>query len=946
MIASFFKPKWQHPKAEKRIKAVSKMRPANEKKLAILSQLALKDSDERVRVAATEKLTNLNLLIKISKNDPSEITRDQALHNISKNLLSHDSPDLSEKLNVLKSLSDINFLSHIALNSNDKELREQAISQLNDSQSLLTIAEKSQRASIRALAAARISCADALEQLNKFARNKDNGVYKITRDKLQSIKDQEKQEELLQESLNKFLEAVQHHSTTEYFPLYTAKLNALEAEWKDLSAHANQQQSVLLQQGLNHCHSIVAAQEAKEKVAAEASAAKAKAEAEKNNALADISALKESTLNYLPEKAQIENIERSLNSACQHWEHFKHHASGTECSRFDKTQAQLENLLHCFQIYLESLNEIKKLTATLKSDLNENQDISALHQKARQLVNKLSWPKGQAKPSELLSLEEVVADADQQLKRQNQQTQQLRTELQNLLQELETSIQQGEIRSADKQIKRVEQLSKRMNGCMPSTLEARIKILNSELHEIKDWQSYAVTPKKEALCTEMEALISSDLPVQERASKIRKVQKEWKALDSTDANHSQKLWKRFKQASDEAYAPCDKFFSEQKEVRSQNFQLREQLCQQLATRCSASEEVISDWKAYEEDIKKIKQEWRSFSPVDRSPGKKLQAQFDELLKQLEAPLKDFYECNAKTKRELVNRSKELLESEITQQTTDATKELQQQWKDTGQAPRNQERRLWSQFRENCNQIFERFYANKPKFDVNSTQILESLFSEMENALDSAPNISLLEQRAQQAENLLQELQTHNAEVVQPFAVRLKRINHFIEEQKSSLIKFQKAPYQSLANKSQLCDQLEHALLDGDNDAIESVINAWQQDKDQQTALEQEISLRFNTLVMLTQEPDELENIIYDQEQRLRHLCIRLEIASSAPSPAEDQALRMEYQMSRLEQALDRQDKTFDLGEIKQLEFEWMCVPFARHFDELYDRFEEQLSQVL
>lgn len=946
MLASFFKPKWQHPKAEKRVKAVSKMRASSEKKLAILSKLALEDSDERVRVVATEKLSNLDLLIKISKSDSSEITRDQALHNISKILLSSDGPNIDEKLNVLNSLTNSAFLSHIALNSNDKELREQAIEQLEDSHALLTIAEKSQRASIRALAAERITCPEALEQLNKFARNKDNGVYKITRDKLQQLKDEEKELALINENVNKLLEAIQLHSSAEYFPLYAAKLSALENEWSELSSKVDGKQCSLFTKYVDICKLTIAKEDAKEKALFEAAAAKEQAIADKNHTLKEFTALKQASQNFLPEQDQIENLEKQLSRISRQWERNKSVAAKGDIALFDKTNAQLGNLCHCFRIYMEQIEEIKTLTSTLKALEGNDAQLASAQQKGIQITSKLSWPKEQAKPSELISLEEALNEANLQLKKQNEHSRQLRDELTQLLGELEDAIKKGEIRNADKKIKRAEQLSKRMNGSLTSALENRMKTLNSELQEIRDWQSYAVTPKKEALCDEMEALVNSELPVQERASKIRKVQKEWKALDATDANHSQKLWKRFKQASDQAYAPCDQYFSEQKEVRAKNLQLREQLCQQLEVRCAKQDTVISDWKAYEEEIKQIKQEWRSYSPVDRSPGKKLQSQFDALIAQLDAPLKDFRDCNAKIKKALLEETKALLETEISFESTEKAKALQKQWKETGQAPRNQERRLWSQFRENCNQIFEAYYANKAKLDNNSIKNLEELVLELEEAIESASQLSFIEQRTTQATNLLNALKKLDSKASQGFETRLESITDFVNGQQQKLSRFNKEPYLSLSRKAQLCDQLEYALIDGDNGAAETAIEGWQAEQNHPSALAENISSRFSTLLLLTEDPDELENIIHEQELKLRELCIRLEIATSTPTPIEDQALRMEYQMSRLQQALDSQEKAFDLAEIKQLEFEWMCVPFANHFEELHDRFDQLLRQIL
>lgn len=143
MLARFLKPNWQHPKPDKRVKAVARLRPTDAKAQPILSQLALEDQDELVRLNATEKLLNLNLLIKISKQDPSANIQQQALHRISQILLNQEiDTSAEEKQNALASLKESNFLTHIALNSRDASLREQAIRQLNDNANLAVIAEK------------------------------------------------------------------------------------------------------------------------------------------------------------------------------------------------------------------------------------------------------------------------------------------------------------------------------------------------------------------------------------------------------------------------------------------------------------------------------------------------------------------------------------------------------------------------------------------------------------------------------------------------------------------------------------------------------------------------------------------------------------------------------------------------------------------------------------
>lgn len=109
----------------------------------------------------------------------------------------------------------------------------------------------------------------------------------------------------------------------------------------------------------------------------------------------------------------------------------------------------------------------------------------------------------------------------------------------------------------------------------------------------------------------METLIESDLPLQERANRIKKVQREWKLLDATDSVHSQQLWKRFKKASDAAYAPCDQHFAEQRQTRQDNLEKREQIFTALSSLSTDPEATsATDWKAYEEQIRQAKRQWR------------------------------------------------------------------------------------------------------------------------------------------------------------------------------------------------------------------------------------------------------------------------------------------------------------------------------------------------
>lgn len=949
MLARLFKPNWQHAKPEKRIKAIAKFRATDAEAQPILSQLALEDQDELVRLSATEKLNNLTLLVKISKRDNSPNIQQQALHRISQIILSPEcDTDIEEKLTALKSLSNADLLTHIALNSNNERLREQATSQIQDNTSLEVIAEKSLRASIRILATEKISCPETLERVQKASKNRDKGVFKVARDKLQQIREDEKRVAQEKQNVCDHLRSIQQLSQSELFPLYAAKLSALENEWLSLRSFADQEQLNQHESHLKNCQNMLAEQKAIEE-AETLRAQQEKAQREKSHQIySELCVLKEDSCELQPEQWAIDQLCEKLDSLSTQWEEVRQFSVESEQERFQKIAAQLSNLQIAYQHFIDDKDKLVAITTRLaqQDDLKQVQKSS---NQARKLINRLSWPKQQTKPTELCACEDQLVLADQKLAQQQKNAERSQVELSQILDTLKQAISNGEIRSADKQIKKADQLSKRLNGQLTPELDQRIKSLTAELQEIRDWQAYAVTPKKESLCDEMEALSDSEIPVQEKANQIRRIQKEWKLLDSTDSVHSQQLWLRFKKASDKAYSPCDKFFAEQRDLRKQNLEHRQNICEKLAALTSPPEGDSEAWKCYEELIRQTKQDWRTYSPVDRAPGKKVQAEFDRLLKATEAPLRQIRQNNAKQKQALIERTVELLDSHNLAEATEQVKDLQKEWKALGAAPRNQERRLWNQFRENCSLIFERFYAEgdrSPQSNGDSNkQLLKQLqqaINELEELLECTINLPQIEAKYRHAVERFEAIEEIDASLHE----RLNLIRKQIECLKYELGGFDELNYTHLQAKAQICEQLEIQILENDSEFSLPVLQSEWEQLSQQTSADQPIDQRYATLLQLLNQPEALDQILNDQEQSLRKLCIRLEIATANPSPAEDQALRMEYQMERLQQALAEQKQGLNAKEIKQLEYEWLAIPFATHFDGLSERFENQLQSIL
>ena len=59
------------------------------------------------------------------------------------------------------------------------------------------------------------------------------------------------------------------------------------------------------------------------------------------------------------------------------------------------------------------------------------------------------------------------------------------------------------------------------------------------------------------------------------------------------------------------------------------------------------------------------------------------------------------------KRTLVERTQKLLASEDSRAAIEEVKAIQQQWRTVGLVPRDEDQRLWEEFRQHCDAIFQK-----------------------------------------------------------------------------------------------------------------------------------------------------------------------------------------------------------------------------------------------
>ncbi|NGP77579.1 DUF349 domain-containing protein [Balneolaceae bacterium YR4-1] len=225
--------------------------------------------------------------------------------------------------------------------------------------------------------------------------------------------------------------------------------------------------------------------------------------------------------------------------------------------------------------------------------------------------------------------------------------------------------------------------------------------------------------KKENIIEEAETLLEQD-DLAKAARKINKLHRRWKKVGNLPQRLEDKLWDRFKAATDA--------FNERKSKNSDK--LHEQEEQHYREKLELIEEAeaikdTTDWDKGHKKMQSLMDKWKAVGPVPRKKSNKIWKKFKgamdvfydrrrEHFKEVKEERKD----NLEEKKEILEELQALGQHEDPIEAVNIAKKLQAKFKDAGYVPIKKKNKIWKQYREACDVIYDRFRAAKSgdKFD--------------------------------------------------------------------------------------------------------------------------------------------------------------------------------------------------------------------------------------
>ena len=359
------------------------------------------------------------------------------------------------------------------------------------------------------------------------------------------------------------------------------------------------------------------------------------------------------------------------------------------------------------------------------------------------LLGRFDWPHDMPELEEITALKQRQRDLATAAEQSETHADAMLDQVADKIAELRQSIEDGAVHDAVERERRLRELLKGLPQAKARPFSTDLAELGSRVRDLREWRTYAQAPQRESLCEQIEELAANPLEPHDQMRTVKSLRDQWNQLGPAETRSDRDLRRRFDRAAEQAFEPCRTYFKEQAERRTFNLEQRKSIVAALEGFLENNDWDNADWRGVERILRQARNEWREYHPVDRKAGRQLTNRFEELASAIHALLKQEWDRNIEQKEAIIADAIAIRESgdRVTDQ-AESMKGLQRRWKAVGPLPRRADQRLWKQFREQCDQVFE---ARAVVLDRHSQRRqtvsdADALITELERRLEIDPSL--------------------------------------------------------------------------------------------------------------------------------------------------------------------------------------------------------------
>jgi hypothetical protein len=874
----------EHAEPAQRARAVGELAPESEE----LKALLMDDPAPEVRLAAAQRCSDAAILAGAWRSEQDGQVREAIANVLSERIAAADDETLAQQLLQADELDDA-IRVEAARRAPDAKRRLMAVDTIRDQSALIELALSAGNAETRLAAAERVHDAQALNRLAEAARNKDHGVYKLARSRVDAIRSQADRQAEADVILSE-LEALAHKPGA-----ILTEVVELNRRWQALDMNGDAER-------------LARSQSARRAVQARL------------------------------EREQEEQRARSrLETSAREWIQSLHASSEPDSSvvlqfreRLSELRAEAQSLPH--ERLVAELDEAQAHLHKLEQDVAALAEAEALVLEAERLaagtyIDHGDLPKRWEAldrtlrtPAFTRRFEAAMIAVEQRRRAHTEIAQQeahaARQQLHALLHAAELALAAGQLkeaRTAADEIKRLRAGA----GVLPKPTTQRIGRLQQQLTELERWQAFGQHNARVQLCERAEALAQFSGDMRTLAQEVQALRNEWKTLDQQYAGVPKSLWERFDRACEKAYAPAARHFAEQAARRKEARRKREEFIATAGDQVALLMQEPRDWRAIERWLRETDQKWREgeLGSIEPKLWKELDSRLKSALAPLRALLGETREQAKAARRALIEEIRALSARALERDAPSQVKAIQARWQETAKSmplPQRDERSLWEEFRAACDAVFKARHDKRSEADSRKQEARRAL-DDIAAELDRLAQAS--DKSDEQIRRELRDIQTRwrsqaggSDPALRGAEARYRHALGAVEALLRARARSREAAaWDTLALKEQLCERLDALLHTGEDSdeagrQAEAARAQWSELPKLAGGCEQKMNARLEAVVRAlgdTQAAADYRQRMAQAASQRREDLLALELLLGLDTPAELHAERLALQVKQL-----------------------------------------------
>jgi hypothetical protein len=244
--------------------------------------------------------------------------------------------------------------------------------------------------------------------------------------------------------------------------------------------------------------------------------------------------------------------------------------------------------------------------------------------------------------------------------------------------------------------------------------------------ELKEHDLHRNEQLKLELISKIQGLLNLS-SIKETESQLKTLQNEWDEIGPVSEGEWEKIKTAYWENVKAVYAKINAFYDERRNKLTANIESKKALIEKTKTTVEGAEEInsLKDWDAKTAEIIAIQEEWKHIGFGPKKENEEVWKEFRAVCDTFFDAKKEYFEKLREeskhlvvAKQKIIDKAKEINQSEDWKTTADQLIRLQNEWKKIGHTGQKMEQKLWREFRGACDVFFN---ARKKHFEEKDKQ---------------------------------------------------------------------------------------------------------------------------------------------------------------------------------------------------------------------------------